>query len=445
MRGAARAVGCFALIYVLGSALAGVQLMPALELFSVSSRRGQLSYAWVRQYSFVPEGLLSFLVPDIFGNDVGVRFWGRWNLWETSPYVGVVAIGLAFIALLRGRRGRAFLPGCIALICLLMAMAGDAVFFGLIPGFDLFRAQARWLCPVSLFIGLLAGLGADGIAASAAERRAPVEPEKHRARQRARDVDPGLPGGAADPGRRSAVFGRRVRPGGVDAVHGRHAEGRAQRARVPSRLDAVGGVQAGRDARRRPEHPARGPLPRRAGEPGPARAAPRVKSAWVAAALLLLVAIDAWTFGQRYLVTFDPQKDGLSPGAVEFLAKTVRSRSVSGAAAAATLPPCEGMTHRFACIEGVQPNVPARFRDVFWSLQGEDIYQLAMDRKFTSYFIYNPEPALLMLNLRYVVAYPFLPEDCRSRASARFTRTRRFELTNCPIPGRAPGWSTAMP
>ena len=212
VRGAARAVGCFALIYVLGSALAGVQLMPALELFSVSSRRGQLSYAWVRQYSFVPEGLLSFLVPDIFGNDVGVRYWGRWNLWEMSPYVGVVAIGLAFIALLRGRRGRAFLPGCIALICLLLAMAGDAVFFGLIPGFDLFRAQARWLCPVSLFIGLLAGLGADGVAASAAE----PEPE-HRAGQRARDVDPGLPGGAADPGRRSAVLGRRVRPGGVAA------------------------------------------------------------------------------------------------------------------------------------------------------------------------------------------------------------------------------------
>ena len=56
-------------------------------------------------------------------------------------------------------------------------MGGDAVFFGLIPGFDLFRAQARWLCPVSLFIGLLAGLGADGIAASAVE----AEPSTARA------------------------------------------------------------------------------------------------------------------------------------------------------------------------------------------------------------------------------------------------------------------------
>jgi hypothetical protein len=110
-RGAARAIGSFALIYVLGSVLAGVQLMPALELFSVSSRRGQLSYNWVKQYPFVPEGLLNFLVPDLFGSDVGVRYWGRWNLWEMSPYVGVVAFGLAFIALFRGGRGKALLSG----------------------------------------------------------------------------------------------------------------------------------------------------------------------------------------------------------------------------------------------------------------------------------------------------------------------------------------------
>ena len=121
------------------------------------------------------------------------------------------------------------------------------------------------------------------------------------------------------------------------------------------------------------------------------------------------MAIDAWTFGERYLVTFDPQKDGLSPGAVEFLAKRPEPfRFWRGGCG--TLPPCEGMTHRFACIEGVQPNVPARFRDVFWSLQGDYIYKQAMERKFTSYFVYNPQAALLMLNLRYLVAYPSCPQ-----------------------------------
>jgi len=407
--GAARAIVSFALIYVLGTALAGVQVMPALELFSVSSRRGQLSYGWVRQYAFVPEGLLSFLVPDIFGTDVGVRFWGRWNLWETSPYVGVVAIGLAFIALLRGRRGRALLPGIIALICLLMAMAGAAVFFRLIPGFDLFRAQARWLCPVSLFIGLLAGLGADGIAASAAEP-APVEQEKSIARATWRGMWILaclaalliLAGGALC---LDVRFGRaawmrfmdamlKVAPG--ERVYFHEWTPSADFKLVAMRAAGLSILRAGIF------------LGALAGLIRLTRRS-RVMPAWAAAALLLLVAIDAWTFGQRYLVTFDPQKDGLSQGAVEFLATRPEPfRFARGGCF--TLPPCEGMTHRIACIEGVQPNVPARFRDVFWSLQGEYVYKQALDRKFTSYCIYNPDSALLMFNLRFFVAYPTQPK-----------------------------------
>jgi hypothetical protein len=375
-RGVLRALGSFALIYILGSALAGVQLMPALELFSISSRRGQLSYFWVKQYPFVPEGLLSFLVPDLFGTDLGVRYWGRWDLWEMSPYAGVVALGLALIALLRGARGRALLPGCIALICLLMAMAGDAIFFGLVPGFDLFRGQARWLCPVSLFIGLLAGLGADAVT-GAAKRPEPIELDQ----AAERPAKAGLwilaclaalmiLAGAAL--RLDTGFGRaawlRFMESMLAVAPGEHvylhewvpsAEFKllAMRAaglsmlRAGLLLGALAGVAA---------------LARRA----------RIKLAWAAAALLLLVAVDAWTFGRRYLVTFDPQKDGLSPGAVKFLAEQPQPfRFWRGGCGA--LPQCEGMTHDFACIEGVQPNVPARFRDVFWSLQGDTIYKLA--------------------------------------------------------------------
>ena len=420
LRGAARAIGSFALIYVLGSALAGVQLIPALELFSVSSRRGQLSFAWVSQYSFVPEGLLSFIVPDLFGNDAPVRYWGRWNLWEMSPYVGVVAFGLALIALLRGARGKAFLPGCIALICLLMAMAGTTVFFALIPGFDLFRAQARWLCPVSLFIGLLAGLGADGIVftrtnttsttngLSKCSQHPSVVPAV---------VESGLPLGWVLAclaalliliGAALALkveFGQSAWVRFMDAMlkvaPGEHVYLREWTPSADFKLTAM--RAAGLSILRAGLF-----LGALAGLVWFARRS-SVKSAWVASALLALVAIDAWTFGQRYLVTFDPQKDGLSPGAVKFLSDNPGPfRFWRGGCGA--LPACEGMTHRFACIEGVQPNAPARFRDVFWSLQGEGIYKQAMDKKYTSYFIYNPQSSLLLLNLRYVVAYPDCPK-----------------------------------
>ena len=404
LRGAARVVGSFALIYVLGSALAGVQLMPALELFSASARRGQLSYGWVRQYAFVPEGLMSFLVPDIFGNDVGVRYWGRWNIWEMSPYVGVVAIGLAFVALLRGRRGRAFLPGCIALICLLLAMTGDALFFGLLPGFDLFRAQARWLCPASLFIGLLAGLGADGVAASAAE----AEPGIARADGRGMWILACLAmllmlaGGALCSG---VGFGRAAWMGFMDAVlkvapservylHGwtPTADFKLAAMEVAGVSVLLGGLFLG----------ALAALIRIA------RSA-RVKSGWIAAALLLLVAMDAWSFGERYLATFDPREGDLSPGAMEFLATRPEPfRFWRGGCF--ELPPCEGMRHRLACIEGVQPNAPARFHDVFWSLQGKEFYDQMKRGLLSPYSIYSFQAPLRMLDLRYIVAYASGPK-----------------------------------
>jgi len=425
-RGAARVVGSFALIYVLGSALAGVQLMPALELFSVSSRRGQLNYAWVARNSFVPEGLLSFLVPDIFGTDLSVQYWGRWNIWEMTPYVGVVTLGLALIALLRGRRGRALLPGCIALVCLLLAMAGNALFYGLIPGFDLFRAQARWLCPASLFIGLLAGLGADGITA-------PVEKEENIARAGGRGMWILaclaalllLGGGALCSEIR---FGRTAWLRFMDAMLKVAPNERPYV--FESMSPAVFKLLAMRAA---------GLSMLRAGLflgalAGVVRLAlrPRVKAGWVAGALLLLVAIDAWTFGQRYLATFDPRKDGLSPGAVEFLAKTPEPfRYARGGCT--DLPECEGMTHRLDCIEGIQPNVPSRFRDVFWSLQSRELYDQMKGEQFTSYCIFSLRPAFRMFNLRYLVAYASYPKE-RSEGVRTVYQDRQIQINELPNP-----------
>ena len=421
-RGAIRAIGGFALIYVLGSALASVQLLPALELFSVSSRRGQPSYAWVKQSSLVPEGLLGFLVPDLFGTDVNVRYWGRWNLSGMSAYVGVVAFALAIIALLRGRRGRAFLPGCLALICLLMAMGGDAVFFGVIPGFDLFRAQSRWLCPVSLFIGLLAGLGADGIVFTTTNG--------HSADSENPSVVPVVPA-MVNPGARAAGRGMWVlvclavllilvgealcwEVGFARAVWVRFMDAMLSAGKPGERPYNVAYFLA--EQFKLAAMSGAGVSILRTGLFLGALAGlvrltlrSRIKPAWAAGALLALVAMDVWTFGHRYLATFDPRNDGLSQGAVEFLAKRPEPfRFARGGCF--ILPACEGMTHCFNCIEGIQPNVPARFRDVFWSLQGEDIYTQAMDMRYTLYFIYHTEPALLMLNLRYLVAYPASPK-----------------------------------
>jgi hypothetical protein len=125
----------------------------------------------------------------------------------------------------------------------------------------------------------------------------------------------------------------------------------------------------------------------------------RLKTSAAVAVLFLLLAADYWTFGRRYLATFDPAGNGLTPGCAAWL------RGVPGPFRFARggdldLPPCDGMAHRLCCLEGVQPNVPARFRDAFWRLQGQP-----PAKQLTAYDLTTVTTAMGMLNLDYLVCY----------------------------------------
>jgi len=126
----------------------------------------------------------------------------------------------------------------------------------------------------------------------------------------------------------------------------------------------------------------------------------RMKPPAVIALLFLLLAADYWSFGRRYLVTFDPADNGLTPECVKYLRDLPQPfRYARGGDL--DLPPCEGMTHGLCCLEGVQPNVPARFRDVFWQLQAKP-----SDRQETLYKFTEIAPSVAgMLNLNYLVCY----------------------------------------
>ena len=60
----------FGLVLTLGVgfSLAAIQLFPTLEFTELSTRAGGVSYAFATDDSLHPKELLSFLVPDIFGN-----------------------------------------------------------------------------------------------------------------------------------------------------------------------------------------------------------------------------------------------------------------------------------------------------------------------------------------------------------------------------------------
>lgn len=145
---------------VLAVALASPQLIPTLELTSVSNRRGGMTPNQATAFSFSPfvagRGLLPSYDSLIFG--------------EYVAYLGVIGLGLAVLgAFFPSPRtsGRLLSP---KIVWLVVALLGLALAFGLynplywtlasLPGFNLFRVPARWLALFALGAAMLASLGA---------------------------------------------------------------------------------------------------------------------------------------------------------------------------------------------------------------------------------------------------------------------------------------------
>jgi hypothetical protein len=156
-----REVGRSLLVYllavVIGVALAAVQLLPTWELSQLSVRGGGLSYREAVSFSLKPRLLLLSLLPTFGGEEV---------FSEYIAYLGIVPLALALVGALFQRRhpARPFLIFLTALGLFLGLGAYNPFYFvlyKLVPGFDLFRAPARWLYLYTFGGAMLAGLGAD--------------------------------------------------------------------------------------------------------------------------------------------------------------------------------------------------------------------------------------------------------------------------------------------
>ena len=170
-------MGVFILATLIGVLLAAVQLLPTLELSRLSVRSGGLPYREVVAFSLRPWQLHYTLLPP-FGTDLSQVFGEAYS--EYVAYVGVIGLGLAAFALLRAwrRRGDAdsSSTACSWRIYTFALLAAVGLFLGLgafnpfyfllykiLPGFDLFRAPARWMLLYTFGLAILAGLGMEGI------------------------------------------------------------------------------------------------------------------------------------------------------------------------------------------------------------------------------------------------------------------------------------------
>lgn len=163
-----RAAGRQLLVYfggvALGALAAAPQLLPSLELSARGLRQGGLRYGEASSFSLQPLKLLWTLLPSYGVVDLGMVF-GSSGYTEYVAYVGLIGLVLALLGAWLAR-GVAWRSGLLFVVLGLFLAAGRwnpfyYLLYWLVPGFDLFRAPARWMMLYTLGMAILAGLGAD--------------------------------------------------------------------------------------------------------------------------------------------------------------------------------------------------------------------------------------------------------------------------------------------
>ena len=155
-------------IYLGGAALAAAQLLPSFAAVGESVRQSKLDYGFVRQFSFPPENFLTFFAPGFFGNLTNAVYWGRCYLWEVSIFISVTGVILALLACFDvNHHRRTRLDLLIALPLAILALGDHTpllhILYEHVFGFDKFRAVAKFVMPMLLFVALGIGAGADAL------------------------------------------------------------------------------------------------------------------------------------------------------------------------------------------------------------------------------------------------------------------------------------------
>jgi hypothetical protein len=177
-----------ALAVALAVLLTAVQLLPTWELARLSVRSEGLSYREATAFSLNPWLLHATLLPP-YGTDLAQIFGEAYS--EYVAYVGLVGLGLAVVAGWQGWRHRSRVSGgqsgsggegrsgslhwaVAARVFTLLAIAGlflalgranpfYYVLYHLAPGFDAFRAPARWMAFYAWGVAVLIGLGLEWV------------------------------------------------------------------------------------------------------------------------------------------------------------------------------------------------------------------------------------------------------------------------------------------
>jgi hypothetical protein len=157
----------------LAAALTAVQLLPSYELTRLSLR-AEISYDEATAFSFLPQKLITLVVPHFYGRDLG-NYWGPPSMTENFGYVGILPLVLALVAVLVRRDRATLFFGLLGALGLLLSFGPwtplHGWLFSLVPGFDKVRAPGRFLVFVDLAVAGLAAVGANALLQGVGARR----------------------------------------------------------------------------------------------------------------------------------------------------------------------------------------------------------------------------------------------------------------------------------
>ena len=171
-------IGFFA-IYLIGSALAAVQLISGLDAAGETVRSIGLTYDFAAMFSFPPENFLTLIAPRFFGNVTGPAYWGRCYLWEMSLFISISGLVSCVYAAFYGDKAARSFSLSMIVILFVLALGAHTPLFDLlyhhVPGFDKFRSHSKFIFQATLFLSMLSGVGLDRlIKGGTVSRRLPV-------------------------------------------------------------------------------------------------------------------------------------------------------------------------------------------------------------------------------------------------------------------------------
>ncbi len=170
----ARPLYCWLALFTGGALIAAVQLFPIVSTVA-QSQRTEGDAAFASFWSSAPANLLTFLLPNLFGNQVDVRFIGDWGYWESLGYLGLVPLSLMAlgVATISWRRT---LPLLLVMCGALgVALGSHTPLFDLylkvIPGANLLRSPGRYTILVTLLGSFLCAQALDAWLAGTTARK----------------------------------------------------------------------------------------------------------------------------------------------------------------------------------------------------------------------------------------------------------------------------------